>query len=66
MSENEYTKKHRNNGISSQRILDCGLNVFALQLLIESYTKHPTPVPVNFQYLGVNIGMSLVDKKTAP
>lgn len=61
MSENEYTRKHRNDGVPSQIILDCGLNVFALQLLIESYTSHPKPIPVNFPYRGVRICLSLTD-----
>lgn len=62
MSENEYTRKHVMNGVASQTILDCGLNVFALQLLIESYTDHPNPIPVSFPYRGVNISLSLMDE----
>ena len=59
MSENEYTKKHRHEGVPSQIILDAGLNVFALQLLIESYTKCPDPKPVSFPYRGVDVSLSL-------
>jgi len=63
MAETKYTLEHRNNGIPTQIILDCGLNVFALQLLIESYTKHPNPIPVTFRYRGVNISLSLLDEE---
>lgn len=61
MAENEYTIKHHNEGVPSQVILDAGLNVFALQLLVESYTDHPTPIPISFPYRGVNISLSLCE-----
>lgn len=61
MAETKYTKEHRNDGISTQTILDCRLNVFALQLLIESYTQHPKPIPIRFRYRGVNIALSLTE-----
>ncbi len=64
MSENDYTQKNRNKGVPSQVILDAGLNVFALQLLVESYTGHPSPEPVSFPYRGVNISLSLCDEKS--
>jgi len=64
MSENDYTKKNRNKGVPSQIILDAGLNVFALQLLVESYTDHPNPEPISFPYRGVNIALSLCDEKS--
>ena len=62
MSENEYTRKHRNEGVPSQIILDAGLNIFALMLLVESYTDHPNPEPVTFPYRGVKISLSLCNK----
>jgi len=64
MAETKYTIEHRNDGISTQVILDCGLNVFALQLLIESYTQHPKPIPIKFRYRGVEIALSLAQDKT--
>ena len=64
MSENKYTKKHHNEGVPSQIILDAGLNVFALMLLVESYTDHPNPEPVSFPYRGVNISLSLCDAES--
>jgi len=63
MAENEYTKKNRNKGIPSQIILDAGLNVFALMLLVESYTDLPNPEPISFPYRGVNISLSLCKDK---
>jgi len=66
MAENEYTKKNRSRGIPSQAILDAGLNVFALQLLVESYTDLPNPEPISFPYLGVDVSLSLCkDEKEA-
>ena len=59
MAENEYTRKHHNEGVPSQVILDAGLNVFALMLLVESYTDHPNPEPISFPYRGVIISLEL-------
>lgn len=59
MAENEYTKQNRNKGVPSQIILDAGLNVFALQLLVESYTDLLNPESITFPFLGVNITLSL-------
>jgi len=61
MPETKYTIEHRNDGTPTQVILDCGLNVFALQLMIESYTQHPNPIPIKFRYRGVTIAFSLTD-----
>ncbi len=63
MSENDHTKKNRIR-MSSQIILDAGLNVFALQLLVESYTDLPNHEPISFPYRGVNISLSLCDEKS--
>jgi hypothetical protein len=63
MTTNEFVDKNKSNGISSQTILDAGLNVFALQLLIESFTDamgHDTS-PIQFQYRGVNISLQIAD-----
>lgn len=38
MSANQFTLANANNGVPSQVILNAGLNVFALQLLIENFT----------------------------
>ncbi len=59
-------KKYHNHGVPGQIILDAGLNVFALQLLIESYTDHPNPTPITFPYKGVNISLSLCEDKRNP
>ena len=59
MSENEHTKKYRNHGVPAQAILDCGLNVFALRLLIESYTNPPNPKPISFPFMGVVVSLSI-------
>lgn len=71
MPENAYTRNHRGEGVPSQTILDCHINVFALQLLIESYTDLPEPKPLSFSYRGVDISLSLCaaaesDKPTQP
>ena len=66
MSENAHTIKYRNHGVPSQVILDVGLNVFALQLLVESYTDKPNPIPVSFPFKGVNISLSLCKNETQP
>lgn len=63
MGENEYTKKNRDRGLLVQTIHAAGLNVFALRLLIESYTHLPDPVPVSFPFLGVNVALSLCKDK---
>ena len=71
MPENEFTLDHRDEGLPSQTILDMHINVFALQLLIESFTDLPEPKPTSFSYRGVNISLSLCaaaesDKPTQP
>lgn len=38
------------NNVTLQMLADCGLNPFAVQLLAESYAKHPDPKPVQFKY----------------
>jgi len=63
MAENEYTKKHRSHGVPMQVIHDCGFNVFALKLLVESYTNHFNPIPVTFPFMGVEISLRLIDQE---
>ena len=59
MAANEYTKFNSKNGIPSQAILDAGINVFGLQLFLESYTDKKDPPPLKFRYLGVDVSVSI-------
>lgn len=61
MAQNEFTKKNHTLGIHGQTILDAGLNVFALKLLLESFTQlaGTSTKPVEFTYLGVDIKLQL-------
>lgn len=61
MAENKFTKENKNNGLASQLILDAGLNVFGLQLLLESFTDiaGKDTTPLEFTYLGVNISLQI-------
>lgn len=38
MAQNDFTKKNARVGAPAQAVLDAGLNVFALELLVESFT----------------------------
>ena len=38
-----------------QNLSDCGLNPFAVKLLVESYKRHPKPAPAAFIFDGVAI-----------
>jgi len=64
MPQNEFTKKNKNMGIPGQVILDAGLNVFALDLLIESFTKlaKGDTKPIEFTYSGVDIKLQINDQ----
>ncbi len=57
MSQNDFTKENKNTGIHSQSIIDAGLNVFALDLMIESFTQvaGKDTTPCEFTYKGVNV-----------
>lgn len=69
MSQNEFTKKNHNNGLPGQKILDVfGLNVFGLQLFLESFTKiaGDSTEPLEFTYLGVDIKLQINDKSKQP
>ena len=63
MSQNEFTKKNARNGIPAQTILDGGLNVFGLQLLLESFTDIAgcDTTPLEFTYLGVKIRLQIAN-----
>jgi len=68
MAQNDFTKENHSMGIHGQIILDAGLNVFALQLLIESYTDaaQGRTGKVEFTYLGVDVRMQINHKATKP
>jgi len=61
MSENEFTLKNKNNGIQGQALLDAGLNVFGLQLFLESFTKlaGEDTKPIEFTYCGVDVRLQI-------
>lgn len=61
MAQNEFTKENKNTGLPSQVILDAGLNVFALDLIAESFTKlaGKDTTPVEFTYKGVDIKLQI-------
>lgn len=63
MSQNEFTKANAGFGLSKQVILDAGLNVFALELLIESFTKlaGDRADKVEFVFCGVTVGLQIGD-----
>lgn len=45
--------------VTLQKLLDVGLNAFAVQLLVESYRKHSRPIPVSFELSGVRVSLEL-------
>jgi len=61
MAQNEFTKKNHGIGMDGQKILDAGINVFGLQMVLESYTKRmgKDTGPVEFTYLGVDVKLSI-------
>ena len=61
MAANDFTMKNKGCGIHGQPILDAGLNVFALQLLLESFTETigKDTEPVEFTYLGVKVRLQI-------
>lgn len=64
MAQNEFTKDNGSTGLAAQAILDAGLNVFALDLVVESFTglAGKDTGPVQFTYKGVNIRLQISDK----
>jgi hypothetical protein len=63
MAQNEFTKRNHGIGLASQTILDAGLNVFALDLIAESFTAlaGKDATPVEFTYRGVRIRLQISD-----
>ena len=64
MAQNEFTTENRNTGIQSQKLLDAGINVFALDLLVESFSDlaGKATAPIEFTYKGVSIRLQVSDK----
>ena len=61
MAENAYTQEHHRAGVPGQVILDAGLNVFALELLVESFTQlaGEDTKPVEFPFRGVKVSLQI-------
>ena len=61
MTQNKFTKANSSIGLASQTILDAGLNVFALQLLLESFTDFigENTQAIEFTYLGVKVRLQI-------
>ena len=61
MSENEFTKANHTVGLNGQKILDAGINVFGLQLFLESFTMlaGSSTEPLEFTYLGVDVRVQI-------
>ena len=57
MAENNFTKTNKKLGLAGQTILNAGLNVFGLQLVLESFTQAAgkDTTPCEFTYLGVKV-----------
>ncbi len=68
MAQNEFTRENHRLGIPGQAILDAGLNVFALQLLLESFTDlaGKQTAPLDFIYLGVKVTLQIHEDATEP
>jgi len=63
MAQNEFTRQNHPVGIDGQKILNAGLNVFGLQLFLESFTAlaGSSTEPLEFTYLGVDIRLQIND-----
>ncbi len=68
MSANDYTRANEDNGVPHQAIIDAHLNVFGLQLLIESFTElaKGDTRPLEFTYLGVKISLQIAPPANKP
>ena len=66
MPQNEFTKSNHRGGIHGQVILDAGLNVFGLQLFLESFTSiaGKDTKPLEFTYLGVDVKLQINENAT--
>lgn len=64
MSQNKYTRENSKNGLSANVILEAGLNVFGLQLVLESFTKiaEGNTTPLEFTYLGVDVTLKIAEE----
>jgi hypothetical protein len=64
VSQNEFTKANKNTGIPGQALLDAGLNVFGLDLFLESLTaaKGKDTTPLEITYKGVKMKFQIDDK----
>lgn len=65
MPQNDFTKRNHEVGFPAQVILDAGLNVFGLQLVLESFTAiaGKDTIPLEFSYLGVKVKFQ-IDNRT--
>jgi hypothetical protein len=61
MAQNEFTKSNHDVGATSQAILNAGLNVFALDLIVESFTQlaGKSTEKIEFTYKGVKIQLQI-------
>ncbi len=61
MAQNEFTKENHETGLPAQVILDSGLNVFALELLVQSFTKAAGKKTreVKFAFRGVDVQLKI-------
>lgn len=64
MGANKFTMANIRTGTPSQAFLDAHLNVFGLQLFLESYTKAKGILtePLTFTYLGVEVQLRIHEK----
>ncbi len=64
MAENDFTKVNKQKGLPPQQVLDAGLNVFALQLLVESFTDLAggDTTPLKFTFCGVDIQLKITEE----
>ncbi len=62
MPQNDFSKGNNSHWMRHQAILDTGLNITALQLLIESFVvlKGIKTPPLEFTYLGVAISLKII------
>ena len=59
MANTDHMESNKQKGVTLQELSDCGINPFAVQLLVESYSFHPDVKPITFTFRGVKISLSL-------
>ena len=66
MSENDFTKRNRNIGVTTQDLLNAKINPFAVQLLIESFTDGlgKGTESLKFVYRGIEINLKVNQNAT--